>query len=130
MTRLSRIELQNNAKQKLVSAKKLLDSNCFNDSVYLAGYSIELALKYKFCEKLNIDFPDKNDGINLFTHNLKHLLYISGEEPNFQTDSDWTLITNTINWSEQLRYDVTVLMRQDVDNMINACQNLLLKLNI
>ena len=37
--------LKKNAIQKLKSAKILLNGGCYNDSIYLAGYSIELALK-------------------------------------------------------------------------------------
>ena len=62
-------ELKANAIQKLESAKVLLTAGCYNDSVYLAGYSIELALKWKFCKKLKIDFPNLKD-INIKTHNL------------------------------------------------------------
>lgn len=39
-------QLKENAKQKLQSDKALLEASCYNDSIYIAGYSIELALKY------------------------------------------------------------------------------------
>jgi HEPN domain-containing protein len=128
MTRISRFELKGNAKQKLESAKKLQGSNCFNDSVYLAGYSIELALKYKFCEKLNIDFPEDLKDIKLKTHNLGDLLYISGES-NFDNNPDWAVV-KSIQWSEKLIYSSNPETKQNAENMIDSCENLLIQLNI
>ena len=48
------------ALSKLIDSKVLFNSNKFESSLYLVGYSIELALKSKICKilKLNNGFPE------------------------------------------------------------------------
>lgn len=122
-------ELKQNAIQKLKSAKVLLEAGCYNDSIYLAGYSIELALKWKFCHKLNIDFPEKLKDINIKTHNLISLLSICGEESNLKDDGDWSTVTS-IKWSESLRYSSEIITEENARNMVHSCNELLKKLII
>ena len=121
-------DLKINSKSKLNSSKALLNAKLYNDAIYLAGYSIELALKYKFCEKLGIDFPEKIDDIKLKTHNLNSLLYISGEL-NLNSDPDWAMI-KSIDWNENLRYSLSPISQQTAQNMIKSCENLLIQFNV
>jgi HEPN domain-containing protein len=125
---MTRDTLKANAIQKLESARALLSAGCYNDSIYLAGYSIELALKWKFCDKLQIDFPENFKDIKI--HNLKFLLYLCGEELKLKQDTDWGVIINVIDWSEQIRYIEKNFTLQEAKDMINSCDELLKKLII
>lgn len=122
-------ELKQNAIQKLESARVLLAAGCYNDCVYLAGYSIELVLKWKFCDKLKIDFPTKLKDINMKTHNLEDLVYICGEKLNLSQDDDWSAITS-IKWNEKLRYSSEIIKEETTQNMVYSCDQLLKKLII
>ena len=96
----------------------------------MAGYSIELVLKWKFCDKLKIDFPKKLDDINIKTHNLESLVKLCGEESNLNQDGDWGVIVNLINWNEQLRYNSKSSTLEDASMMVNSCNKLLKTLKL
>jgi len=127
---MTRNELKQNAIQKLESAKALLDANCYNDCIYLAGYSVELALKWKFCKKLKIDFPENLADVNIKTHNLKSLLHLCGEKLKLEKNPHWSLLINEFKWSEKIRYNTDIITRENATLMLKSCSGLLKKLKL
>ncbi len=85
--------------QRVQEAEILYANNMHDGAFYLAGYSVELMLKAKICERLGIpnlfDETDKNanaiEGIGeirkaVKTHNLFTLLIFSGLKIKFDND--------------------------------------------
>ena len=82
---------------------------------YLAGYAVELYLKAKICENLNLptfytQYAPKTDLSKTFLiHNLDRLILLSGLLPKFESEksndpvflSHWLKIEQ---WSEKSRY--------------------------
>ncbi|MFC0185846.1 HEPN domain-containing protein [Pseudarcicella hirudinis] len=116
-------EIKKIAKQRLQEAKILYMNGMCDGAFYLAGYSVELALKAKICERLGIpnlfDETDSNansiKGIGeirktLKTHNLFILLIFSGLKVKFDNDKATnkdlakanSLLFNA--WDENARY--------------------------
>src|SRR6266487_2754950 len=85
--------------QRLDEAEILYNNNKYDGAFYLAGYSVELMLKAKICERVGIpNLFDESDvatnaikGIGeirktLKTHNLFTLLIFSGLKIKFDND--------------------------------------------
>lgn len=84
---------------------------------YLAGYAVELYLKAKICENLNLptfytQYAPRTDLSKTFLiHNLDRLILLSGLLPKFETEKindpifrvHWLKIEL---WSEKSRYDL------------------------
>jgi hypothetical protein len=121
---ISRQTLIEIAKAKLTDSRILFKENKYDSSLYLIGYSVEMALKSKICKILNLKngFPENkyefqsyiesnenelgNEIKNLKqikNHNLSDLLYYSGQEVivKEQLLEEWTKI---LFWSPDLRY--------------------------
>lgn len=104
-------ELRLNAWQKLQSAKALIEQKHYDDASYLAGYTVELALKARYCTRKGLThFPaDKKEAKvlgaqKLLIHDLEELLTLS-EGQSIQKTSmmliDWDQATD---WSAEQRY--------------------------
>jgi hypothetical protein len=96
-------EIMRLSKERLSEAKILFDNGKFDGAYYLSGYSIELALKAKICERFCIP--------NLFTSDEKKLQAIVGineVRKAVRTANNKSLsLGNSIffqNWSEDIRY--------------------------
>jgi hypothetical protein len=83
---------------------------------YLAGYAVELYLKAKICENLNLptfysQYAPKTDLAKTFLiHNLDRLILLSGLLPKFESEKATDPIftghcVNIERWSEKSRYD-------------------------
>ena len=111
------------AQERLAEAKILANSKKFDGAFYLAGYSVELMLKAKICEYLdipNLFDEEQSTKINdpgfgeirrIFkTHNLLHLLWLSGLRRKFdheKAENQKLFNLNSLlfeNWDEQIRY--------------------------
>lgn len=108
MKRIGYEELKGLAHQRLVEAKILLQNEQFEGAIYLAGYSIELALKARICKVLDTDFyPENLQGYK--THRFETLVILVGLERklNLETaandlfNSNWMKVSL---WEETLRY--------------------------
>ncbi len=116
-------EIRELSYQRLQEAKILYDNDKFDGAFYLAGYSVELSLKAKICEKLGIPnlLDDSSSdsiqikGINeirkaIRTHNLFLLLVFSGLKKIFDKDKAWNRSLAKANslmfnkWDENIRY--------------------------
>lgn len=125
---ITKLNLKKIAIQKLADAKLLNKSNRTDSSLYLVGYSEELALKFKICKILKLDkgFPETkfeferyirlsdNDLGNeikelkeIQNHNLQKLLYYSGQEYAIKAQllNEWTSISY---WNPELRYNLAI----------------------
>jgi hypothetical protein len=113
------------AKARLDDAITLYKQERYEGAIYLCGYAVELALKYKICQKLgwNKYLPAKFDNDRTFyTHRLEDLKYLSGMQdifdvPNTQLWYHWTTITS---WNEQLRYNLGPQTKSDARTSLRA----------
>lgn len=132
-------EIRNLAAQRLKEAQILYKNEMYDGAFYLAGYSVELMLKAKICERLGIPnlFDETNKDVNsikgigdirkpLKTHNLFTLLVFSGLKVKFDIDKATnkdlakanSLLFNA--WDENARYKPCGHMQnKDVEKLIN-----------
>ena len=111
-------EIKNVAHLRLDEAENLYELGLYEGSIYLAGYAVELLLKAKICEILDLEdlfdasFPRKDLAKFFKIHNLENLIWLSGLRRQFEEDygknddfrQNWDFINE--NWSEQVRYDL------------------------
>lgn len=116
------IEIKKLAWERLEEASILFNNGKNDGAFYLLGYSVELMLKAKICERLDIPnlFDDKSvsiEGVSdirkvVKTHNLKTLLILSGlkksMEDQMKGDKNFSIISSLLinQWSEQSRYEM------------------------
>jgi HEPN domain-containing protein len=111
---MNRKDFRKLAAVRAKEAKSLLDRGHFAGAYYLAGYSVECALKACIAKQTQRhDFPDKKIVNDSYTHNLKELLKTAGLEPSLTTDmrtndqlaANWNVIKD---WSENARYQAII----------------------
>lgn len=124
--------------QRLKEAEILFKSGMCDGAYYLAGYSVELILKAKICDRLGIPnlFDEHNKSNSekgmgdirktLKTHNLFTLLIFSGLKVKFDNDKATnkelakanSLLFNS--WDENARYKPCGhIVDKDVEKLIN-----------
>jgi hypothetical protein len=103
---------------RLREAKALYNNRLYDGSCYLAGYCIELALKAAICKRMgtpNFFETIRSETARAFKiHNIDELITLAGLRPKFDNQlvtnvhfgNNWSFIKTSINWSEQLRYQV------------------------
>ena len=126
------VDIQTLADLRLEEAEYLSKGGYLDGAFYLAGYSIELYLKAKIAENLDVfdfysQYAPKSDLSKTFLiHNLERLVLLSGLQTKFSAarnvdvslDNCWETIRT---WSEIRRYDIKGLHDQDeVDEFIKA----------
>ena len=111
-------ELKQLTQLRLKEADILCNNKMYDGSCYLAGYCIELALKAAICKRMgttNFFESIRPETARAFKiHNLDELITLAGLRPKFETyiianvhfQTNWSFIKTTINWSEQLRYQI------------------------
>jgi hypothetical protein len=116
-------EIKKLAYERLSEAEILYQNSKHDGAFYLAGYSVELMLKAKICERLGVPnlFDEKDQAVNsiggigdirrvLKTHNLYILLIFSGLKVRFELDRAGNknfIKANSLlfdHWNEHLRY--------------------------
>ena len=123
-------DLRQIARARLRDAEALRDAGRYDGSVYLCGYSVEIALKARICHTLKWQgFPETRkefDGYQSFrTHNLDVLLRLSGAEVRLKTLylPEWSIVGT---WDPSTRYRVTgTATIQDATDMLNAAKAIL-----
>ena len=107
----TRAEFQLLAHVRLEESKALLDLGRWDGAYYLAGYTLELALKACIIKTLMATdaFPDKEFSKNCYTHSIEKLVALARLENSRKTatDADPDLLTNWAlarDWSEEKRY--------------------------
>ena len=131
------VDIQTLADLRLEEAEYLSKGGYLDGAFYLAGYSIELYLKAKSAENLDVfdfysQYAPKSDLSKTFLiHNLERLVLLSGLQTKFSAarnvdvslDNCWETIRT---WSEIRRYDIKGLHDQDeVDEFINALKTII-----
>ena len=106
---MNRKEFQKLAALRLREAKLLLSASAPNGAYYLAGYSVECALKAciaRFTQRY--DFPDKARTNRSHTHNLKDLIGVAALEDahaeamrQYEFSRRWDIVAQ---WNEASRY--------------------------
>lgn len=142
---ITKLNLKEIAVRKLADAKLLYKYNRTDSSLYLIGYSVELALKFKICKILKLDksFPETKSEfesyINLSdgdwgneikdlreirNHNLQKLLYYSGQEYTIKAEllNEWT---NISYWNPELRYNLEIGDRYFNELIIKSAEKIL-----
>jgi hypothetical protein len=96
---------------RLEDARALMQSARYDAAAYVAGYSVEIALKARICHTLNWrGFPEtahEFKGLqSLKTHDLDILLQFSGIEAQVRAAAldDWLKI---VTWRPEWRYQTT-----------------------
>lgn len=108
----SKINLQRLAEIRLEDSILLLRLNKASSAYYLAGYSVELALKVCISNLFQNDvIPDKGFVNAIYTHRLENLMSSSGLLPDLKEKmkkdpefgANWGIVTK---WNESSRYEI------------------------
>ena len=122
---LDKTSLHSLAEERLKDARALLDKERYDGAVYIGGYAVELVLKARICDTLNVDeYPVKLPGFKI--HDLDTLLLLSGREKTIRNDHEtvWSLATD--KWGPHLRYrTINTISSKQAQDMIQAISNLL-----
>lgn len=122
---MNRQDFQRLADMRLREAESLLAAGHYGGAYYLAGYSVECALKACIAKQTQeYDFPDKQMAISAWKHDLRHLLRLAGlEQPLKQAtqndlamDISWVV---TKDWNESDRYDHSIT-QQEAQGLVDA----------
>lgn len=107
---MNRSQLQQLAEERVIDAQALLNASRWSSAYYLAGYSVECALKACIAKLTNQhDFPDKGIAQRSYTHNIEALVGVAGlkqrrdedVESNPALAANWLIIKD---WNERVRY--------------------------
>lgn len=107
---MRRVDLQRLSDRKIESAQVLARAGHWADAYYLAGYSIEMALKSVISRQISVDtIPDKNMISKVYTHDFKTLIGLAGLKADFDKavgesslfGSNWAIVSE---WSPECRY--------------------------
>jgi HEPN domain-containing protein len=107
---MNRTDLQRLAEERAVDALALLNAGRWSAAYYLAGYSVECALKACIAKRVRAeDFPDKKLATDSYTHDVQGLARIAQVEPALaaRLSSDPTFKLNWAalqRWNEGARY--------------------------
>ena len=103
---MNRADFQQLAELRLREAQALLAAGLPDGAYYLAGYSVECALKACISKRTQLhDFPDKKLVNDSHTHNLKELLRLAELDSVLDADPEMRSNLETVqDWSETARY--------------------------
>jgi hypothetical protein len=97
-------DLKQLAQEHLDDAMALQGSQRFAGAIYLAGYAVECALKFRICQTLGwSDFPPNSDHRALKSHDLNFLLNYSGML--LETKKTYSFLwERAAQWNPEMRY--------------------------
>ncbi len=108
---MTRSDFKKLSEARITDAKVLLGARRFDAAYYLAGYSVECAIKAYITKQIRkYQFPEGPEKVRkIYTHNLEDLIKVVELSDQFQKEikSDAALETNwgiAKDWSEQTRY--------------------------
>lgn len=124
---MNRNDFQALAEIRIKEAKSLLDSGFPEGAYYLAGYSVECALKACIAKRTQqYEFPDKKLANDIHTHDLGKLLDLARlkddldrfltERPEMEEGWD-----NILEWSEIDRYKRKT--KADAEDLLKAIED-------
>ena len=127
--------------RRLNDARVLLKNRRYPAAIYLAGYGIELALKYRICKIMAFTkgFPENKPEFNKYYqdtrktilretmrslwdirhHNLPILLRYSGKQVNIEDhfNAEWEIVKN---WSPEIRYTYTTIRKHTANDFFKS----------
>jgi len=123
---LNRKDLQQLSTERLEDARALLAASRWSAAYYLAGYSVECALKACILariERTGVIFQDKKFAEKCWTHDLEELVKHSGLSvkrdkatgTNANLERNWSLVKD---WDETSRYRLST--EELADKLFNA----------
>ena len=123
---MTKLLLELLAVERLKESKILLDQKCFNGAYYLAGYSVECALKACIAKQINLhEIPSKSLINDFYTHDLERLIKLAGIEQDhtkrLKSDPDFKINWSIVRlWTEEARYkEWTDVQANELYNAIN-----------
>lgn len=146
---LSRPILKFLVNKYLIDANALLSKRRYSAAMYLAGYAIELALKYRICRIMlfNKGFPEtKNEFENYFLdakrnelrqmvsnindirhHKLPLLLQHSGEKYNVEKNffHEWSLVKS---WTSEMRYRKIIIRKSKCEAFLTSAERIIIEM--
>jgi len=123
---VNRNDLQEISGIRVREAKALLEDGHFAGAYYLAGYSIECAIKACIAKQIKrYEFPDRNLANDAWSHNLGNLMKIAGlgielqasVKTNKNLELNWAVVKD---WNESSRYETGITESQASD-LCAAC---------
>jgi HEPN domain-containing protein len=121
---MTRVELQQIAETRLQESRALLAAGFADGAYYLAGYSVECALKACIAKRTReFDFPEKKLVIDSHTHDLGKLLQLAELKIELdgavQADQSMQAKLDTVqDWSETSRYERKTI--QEATDLVDA----------
>ncbi|RFM26998.1 hypothetical protein [Deminuibacter soli] len=148
---IAKNDLRTLVKNRLKDTKVLLENRRYSTAKYMAGYSIEIALKLKICYifKFKHGYPENdiefaayktspissalfkttvNKIQQLKNHDLSRLLKYSGEEYTITTSfvREWN---DVLSWDPINRYSTRIVRKREAVRFITNCNTILANLN-
>lgn len=126
-------DLERISTARLLDASTLYAAARYDGAFYLAGYSLEFALKARICKTLNWpDYPMTNKEFEPFrsfkVHDLEVLLKLSGYEQVIKSQQfpEWSKVRI---WQPEIRYrPIGFITQQQAGEMLNATFSLMSQL--
>ena len=121
---MNRNDLHRLANTRIREAKILFTAGEYSGAYYLAGYSVECALKACIAKGVKrYDFPDKSLAQDSYVHDLSKLLrladpnseLVTATQANPLLNASWNLAKS---WTEQSRY--TIKTKNEAEAIIDA----------
>lgn len=118
---VNRLDLQQLSRLRVRDAKALLNAGNFAGAYYMAGYSMECAIKAAIAKQTQRhDFPNRQLAQDSWTHDLKKLLQIASLWPKFELamkensnlELNWAIAKE---WRESSRYMLSTSQNQAAD---------------
>jgi HEPN domain-containing protein len=125
---MNRKDLQKLTRIRLREARTLFRAGRYDGAYYLAGYTVECALKACIAKRTRrSDFPDRELAKKVFVHDLKQLRTIAELNNKFNEDiglipgleKSWNLVSQ---WDEKSRY-LYGTTKTTASDVLNAVAN-------
>lgn len=118
---MNRVELQQLSTERIEDARALLAAKQWSGAYYLAGYSLECALKscvLAYIERTGIIFEDKKYAEKCWTHDVEELVRQAGlaverdkaAGTNLNLSQNWLIAKD---WSESSRYRMSTQLHAE-----------------
>lgn len=145
---ISKPALKTLINRHLLDGKVLLNNRRYATAIYISGYAVELVLKYRICRLLRFGngYPETTGEFNAYArgrsrftgttirdvrdlkiHNLRDLLFYSGEEIKFTTslNPEWGIVQS---WDVFMRYNPGIIRKGRADAFYAAAKKLVTEL--
>jgi HEPN domain-containing protein len=132
--------------KRMEDAKALLKNRRYAATIYMAGYVLEIALKYRICKimQFGMGFPENSNEFDSYysntrktrlrstirqlkdikNHDLTRLLRYSGKQVNIETHLliEWNFVKN---WNPEMRYSNDTIRRQRATDFLHYTKQII-----